>query len=60
MRVSKNIVVKCNLDSPPELEFTLEYDNYSFDGSFEEVLEQFEGMLSAFEYKSKKEKQDGM
>lgn len=51
----KNIKLIYNTEMPESMQFGLEYDGWCFTGSFEEILEQFEGMLANFEHKCKEE-----
>lgn len=54
MRITKEIKLICNGDSPDELQCSLEYDNWHFDGTYDEVKEQLASLLDRMDYEAKK------
>lgn len=49
MRTSKTITLHFNGDSVKEIECSMAYDGWSFDGTKEECLEQLESLIGQLE-----------
>lgn len=54
MRITKEIKLTCNGDSPKELECSLEYDDWHFDGTVDEVKDELDNLLNDMDYEVKK------
>ena len=56
MRITKIVKLTYNADSPKEIEWSLEYDGWHFDGTREEVEEELSGMMGQVEISAREEK----